>query len=275
MTAAEVTLITGTGLAKERRSVGTKSHQDVREKKLAFELGLASYTLRKFDLEQMLAMTKRVGLNNIALKSYHLPLESSAEQIGEITQKVRSAGLNLYGGGVVYMKSEAEVNRAFEYAKAAGMQTIIGVPNPELLPLVNEKVEQYNIKVAIHNHGPGDKRYPTPDSVYEKVINLDKRIGICNDIGHTIRAGIDPAESVKKFADRLLDVHVKDVTEATAKGRNVEVGRGVIDIPALLETLIEIGYSGVAAFEYEKDEDDPLPGLAESVGYVRGVLTML
>jgi inosose dehydratase len=169
----------------------------------------------------------------------------------------------------------AAVNRAFEYAEAAGMQTIIGVPEPKLLPLVNEKVEQYHIKVAIHNHGPGDKRYPTPDSAYEKVINLDKRIGICNDVGHTMRAGIDPAESMKKFANRLLDVHIKDVTEATANGRNVEVGRGVIDIPALLETLIEIEYAGVAAFEYEKDEDDPLPGLAESVGYIRGVLVIL
>lgn len=111
--------------------------------------------------------------------------------------------------------------------------------------------------------------------MYEKIKNLDKRIGICNDIGHTMRAGIDPAESVKRYADRLLDVHIKDVTEATANGRNVEVGRGVIDIPALLETLIKIGYTGVAAFEYEKDEDDPLPGLAGSVGYVKGVLAML
>jgi inosose dehydratase len=141
-----------------------------------------SYTLRKFDLEQTLTMTKRVGLNNIALKSYHLPLGSGTKKIGEIAKQVRSAGLNLYGGGVIYMKNEAEVNRAFEYAEAAGMQTIIGVPEPKLLPLVNEKVEQYHIKVAIHNHGPGDKRYPTPDSAYEKIKNLDKRIGICNDI---------------------------------------------------------------------------------------------
>jgi inosose dehydratase len=173
------------------------------------------------------------------------------------------------------MRNEEQVNQAFEYAKAAGMRVIIGVPEPNLLALVNRKVAEYDIQVAIHNHGPGDKIYPVPESVYEKIKDLDKRIGLCNDIGHTIRAGVDPAASIERFADRLLDVHIKDESAATARGSAVEIGRGVIDIPQVLRTLIKINYTGMVSFEYEKDENDPLPGLAESVGYVRGALAAI
>ena len=240
--------------------------------KIQFDLGLASYTLRNFKLDQVLAMTRRVGLKYIALKSVHLPLESTKAEIEAVATKVKDAGLELYGGGVIYMKNEAEVNQAFDYAKAAGIKVIIGAPQPELLALVNKKVQQYDIKLAIHNHGPGDKTYPTPASAYEKIKDLDKRVGLCDDIGHTQRSGVDPSESAIEFADRLLDVHIKDVSQATAKGQGVEVGRGVIDIPRYLRTLIKVGYTGVVAFEYEKDADDPLAGLAESIGYVKGVL---
>ncbi len=160
--------------------------------KQRFQLGLASYTLRKFNLDDTLAMTKRVGLKYICFKSFHLPLDSTPAQIRTVVAKVKEAGLILYGGGVISMKKEDQVHNAFDYAKAAGMKVIIGVPAPELLPLVNKKVKQYDIKVAIHNHGPGDKIYPTPASAYERIKDLDKRIGLCNDIGHTIRIGSDP-----------------------------------------------------------------------------------
>jgi inosose dehydratase len=246
-----------------------------RADKQRFQLGLASYTLRKFNLDDTLAMTKRVGLKYICFKSFHLPLDSTPAQIRDVVAKVKEAGLILYGGGVISMNTEDQVNNAFDYAKAAGMKVIIGVPAPKMLPLVNKKVKQYDIKVAIHNHGPGDKIYPTPASAYERIKDLDKRIGLCNDIGHTIRIGSDPIASAKKYADRLLDVHIKDVTEATSKGSNVEVGRGVIDIPKFLKMLIKIEYSGIVSFEYEKDAEDPLAGLAESVGYVKGVLAAI
>lgn len=243
--------------------------------KQRFKLGLASYTLRKFDLDDTLAMTKRVGLKYICFKSMHLPLDSTPAQIRSVVKKVKEAGLILYGGGVIYMGNQDQVHQAFDYAKAAGMKVIVGVPKPELLPLVDKKVKEYDIQLAIHNHGPGDKVYPTPASAYEKIKDLDRRIGLCNDIGHTIRAGSDPAVSVKKFADRLLDVHIKDVSEAAAKGHGVEIGRGVIDIPKFLKMLVKIKYSGIVSFEYEKDADDPIAGLAESVGYVRGVLAAI
>jgi len=236
------------------------------------KLGLASYTLRKFGLDETLAMTVRLGLKYICFKSFHLPLDSTPAQIQAVVAKVEQAGLFLYGGGVISMKKEADVHQAFDYAKAAGMKVIIGAPDPELLLLINKKVQEYDIKLAIHNHGPTDKLYPTPTSAYERIKDLDSRIGLCNDIGHTIRAGENPSVSAEKFADRLLDVHIKDVSEATAKGENIEVGRGVIDIPMFVRTLLKIGYQGVVSFEYEKDADDPFLGLAESVGYVRGVL---
>jgi inosose dehydratase len=243
--------------------------------KRKFELGLASYTLREFNLADTLEMTKRVGLKYICFKSMHLPLDSTPAQIRDTVQKVKDAGLILYGGGVIYMNNEKEVNGAFDYAKEAGMKVIVGVPQPELLPLVNNKVKQYDIKVAIHNHGPTDKVYPTPSSIIEKINNLDKRIGLCIDIGHTMRAGIDPSVPARKYADRLLDLHIKDVSAANKDGHAVEMGRGVIDIPEFFRTLISTGYDGKASFEYEKDAKDPLAGLAESVGYAGGVLAAI
>jgi inosose dehydratase len=239
------------------------------------KLGMASYSFREFGLEDTLAMTKRLGLEHICFKSFHLPLEGSPEEIESTAARVREAGLDLYGCGVVYMTNEAEASRAFDCARAAGMRIIVGVPNPELLDLVDKKVKEYDIRVAIHNHGPGDELYPTPESVYEKIKDLDARIGLCIDIGHTQRSGVNPEDSVLKLSDRLLDVHLKDVTASSAEGGPVEVGRGVIDIPAVLKALLKIEFRGIASFEYEKDGKDPLPGAAESVGYVRGVLSQL
>ena len=240
-----------------------------------FNLGLASYTFRKFTTEQTLAMTKRLGLKYISFKDFHMPLNSTPEQIQNTVAKVKEAGLTLYACGVIYMKSEADIQQAFDYAKAAGVKMIAGVPNYELLGSVEKKTKEYDIKVAIHNHGADFKLYPSPAIVYEKVKDLDKRIGLCIDAGHTQRAGIDPSEAVEKFADRLLDIHIKDESSATTEGTTVEMGRGVIDLVKLMRTLEKIGYTGVAAFEYEKDENDPLAGVAESVGYTRGVLACI
>lgn len=238
------------------------------------KLGLASYTLRKFDLDKTLAMTHRAGLEYICLKDMHLPLTSTPEEIAAAVAKVKAAGLKLYGCGVVSMRKPEDVERAFAYAKAAGMQRIVAMPVPEVLPLLNQKVQEFDIQIAIHNHGPGDKVWPTPESAYEKIKDLDRRIGLCMDIGHTVRIGNNLVASTRTIADRLHDVHMKDVTAATDKGQCCQLGRGVIDIPAFIRTLIELKYAGVVSFEYEADGDDPLPGLCESVGYARGVMAV-
>lgn len=238
-------------------------------------LGLASYTLRKFKLDDVIRMSKRVGLTNIALKDMHMPLNSSAEDIKKIVSQIRTAGLTLYGAGVIYMKTAQEVENAFAYASTAGLQMIIGVPEHELLPLANEQVKKYNIKLAIHNHGPGDERYSSVNDVYNKIKDLDKRIGFCIDIGHVQRIKENPIAMIEKYKDRLYDMHMKDVNKDTSDGVPVEIGRGIIDIPGVIKALSKINYTGNVAFEYEKDGDDPLAGLAESVGYVRGVMKMV
>jgi hypothetical protein len=261
-----------TAFAESRKAGSTGPAKKTRAR-FGFSLGLASYTFRAFSLEITVAMTVRLGLEKIVLKDFHLPLDSTPAEITSAASLVRACGLDLYGCGVVYMSKPAEVDRAFSYARAAGMRMIIASPDPVLLPLIEQKTRETDISLAIHNHGPGDRFYPTPAEAYERIRNLDRRLGLCLDIGHAVRSGIDPAEAARKFSDRLLDIHIKDVTASGQEGQTIEIGRGVIDIPSFLRTIIKLNYRGTLAFEFEKDEKDPLPGVAESVGFVRGVLS--
>jgi sugar phosphate isomerase/epimerase len=258
-----------------RASGGNRGKEYYFSSNSGLTLGIASYTFREFSLEETIKMTNHVGIDYIAFKSMHLPLDSSDQEIQNVKSKVNAAGLTLYGAGVIYMNSSEEVENAFHYAGVAGMRTIIGVPQHDLLDLVEKKVKETNIQVAIHNHGPGDDLYPSPESIMEKVSQLDQRIGICMDIGHTQRIGLDPADQAEKYFDRLLDIHLKDVDKPNAEGETVEIGRGIIDMPKFLNALLNRKYAGIASFEYEKDAKDPLAGLAESIGYVKGVLAVL
>jgi sugar phosphate isomerase/epimerase len=237
------------------------------------KLGLTSYTLRKFSLEQAIAMTKEAGLRYISLKDMHLPMKSTQAERQEARKKVESAGLVLMGGGVIYMKNkEDEIRDAFEYAKDAGMPTIICSPELEALDTVEKFAKKYDVRIAIHNHGPGDQHYPSPNDVLALVKGRDSRMGLCIDIGHTIRLGEDPAAAIEKSASRLYDLHMKDVSEATAKGQPAEVGKGVIDIPGVLKALIRVKYPYHVALEYEAHADDPMPGVKGSIAYIRRVL---
>jgi inosose dehydratase len=237
-----------------------------------FELGLASYTTRAFTLDQTIGMVQRVGLKHISLKSFHLPLDASESDCKAAAEKIKTAGIDFYAAGVIYMNKKEEVDQAFSYARACGIRMIIGVPAVELLSYAESMIKQYNIMLAIHNHGPGDLVYPAVTGIYEKIVQLDKRMGICMDIGHTVRLNRDPVADLNQCYDRILDIHIKDVDKKAADGQTLEIGRGVIDIPAFLKELKHLNYKGVVSLEYEKDEKDPLPGLAESVGYLRGVL---
>lgn len=248
---------------------------EVNKGKSDIKLGVASYSLRKFSTEEALDMTVRCGVNRITFKDMHLPLDSDEETIQKTVELCRKKGVTLYGAGVVYMRSPEDVDRAFEYAKTAGMEMIVGVPNHELLEYVEGKVKQYDIKLAIHNHGPGDKLYPSAESAYNLIKNRDKRMGLCIDIGHTKRINRDPEQDVKDFFDRVFDIHIKDVTAATSEGKTCIIGRGVIDFPAFMRAVVKMGYKGTLALEYEAEADDPLPGMMESFGYTKGVLAML
>lgn len=243
--------------------------------KAPFDMGIASYTFRSFPLEQAIAMTARLGMKKITLKDMHLPMKVTPAEMTAAKEKLKAAGVELSSCGVVYMKTEEEVNNGFAYAKLAGITMMVGVPDAPLLPLAEQKVKETGIALAIHNHGPNDERYPTPESAYRAIEKMDKRMGLCIDVGHTQRLGLDPSAEIERFYDRLLDVHIKDVSAADAKGTTVEIGRGVIDTPKLLRTLVKLGYSKTIHFEHEKDGKDPFPGVAESVGFVRGVLAAL
>ncbi len=240
-----------------------------------FTLGMASYTFRAFPLEQVIAMTRRLDIRKLTLKDIHLPLLSSDKEIASVLEKVKTSGLELSGCGVIYMTSEPEVHRAFAYAKSAGICMIVGVPEPGLMDLAERKVKETGIALAIHNHGPGDRRYPTPESAYRAVSSRDPRMGLCIDVGHTQRSGLDPSTEIERYFDRLLDIHCKDVSAADQQGTTMEIGRGVVDIPRLLKTLARLNYERTLHCEHEKDKNDPLPGVAESVGYLRGVLATL
>ena len=240
------------------------------------KLGLTSYTLRNFTLDEAIAMAKEAGVKYISLKEMHLPFTSTTAERQAARRKIEDAGLTLLGGGVIYMKNdEREIRRYFEYAKDAGMPTIICSPEPDALGTVEGMVREYNIRIAIHNHGPGDKKYPSPLDVLRLVNARDARLGICMDVGHTVRIGQDPVEAIQQCAGRLYDFHIKDVTAATAQGKAIEVGRGVIDIPGVLRELIKVQYPYHLALEYEAKPAAPMAGMCESFGFIRGTLTGL
>lgn len=244
-------------------------------RKPLFEFGVASYSLRAFTLEAAIDMTRRLGIRRLTLKEMHLPLTSTEQEMQASLEKIRAAGMELVSCGVIYMQTEEDVRRAFAYAKRAGLKYLVGVPDVPLLDLTEQLVKETDISIAIHNHGPTDKRFPSPESAYALIKNMDGRMGLCLDMSHTMRMGLDPAREAERFFDRVLDVHIKDVSSADAQGKTVEIGRGVIDIPRFLATMVRLKYSRTMHFEFEKDEKDPLPGMAESVGYVRGVLSTM
>ncbi len=237
-----------------------------------FSVGMAGYTFKEFTVEETIEMMKRIGVTNLSLKDFHMPMNSTQEQISSIIGKFRSAGINVYTVGVVYMKTQNAVDQAFEYAKMAGVRTIVGAPDYALLPYVEKKIKAYDFKMAIHNHGPDNPLYPNATDIWNHIKDLDARIGICIDIGHTTRDGHDPCADILKYRSRIYDMHVKDVDKASKEGETVEMGRGIINIPEVIETLRKIKYSGSCSLEFEKDMKDPLPGIAESIGYLKGVM---
>ncbi len=168
---------------------------------------------------------------------------------------------------------EADIRKAFEYALDIGVSTIVCAPSHDAIPILDKLVQEFDIKLAIHNHGPEDKGFfPSPFDVMRAVEKFDKRIGLCIDVGHTARAGVDPADAILKCQERLYDVHVKDISAMGNKNTPIEAGRGILDSKSILAALLKIKYQGLVGFEYEKDAKDPIPGLAESVGYNKGLL---
>ena len=238
------------------------------------KIGVATYTFRKFPLEATIKGVQRVGLHYVSIKDFHMPRNTTAEQRKETVQKFKDAGITpLSCGNITMDNTEKSVRDAFEYARDAGIPTIVCSPHPDSFAILDKIVKEFDIKLAIHNHGPEDKRFPSPYDVYKAVQPFDKRIGLCIDLGHAARAGAEPAEAILKCRDRLYDVHLKDIADLGKTSHPVESGRGVLNLKAVMNALVEIKFPYMADFEYEKDADDPLAGLAESVGYTHGILS--
>ncbi len=246
--------------------------QPAPDTKEAFKLGMAGYTFVKFDLETTLKTMQRCDVHYLCIKDFHLPIESSDEEIAAFHEKCASYGVTGYGVGPLYMRSKEDIDKYFDYAERVGVKLIVGVPNYDLLPYVDQKVKEYGFTFAIHLHGPDQEIYQDADVVWEKTKDLDRRIGMCLDIGHDTRNGKDPVADLEKYHTRVFDMHLKDVTGDTKLGYSVEVGRGIIDFPALVRMLRKVNYTGVVSLEHERNMDDPFMGIAESIGYFRAML---
>lgn len=264
-----VSLFISSVMAQQAERPGPQPAPETGEK---FKVGMAGYTFVNFDLDKTLETMQRADVHYLCIKDFHLPFKSTDAEIVAFHAKLKEKGVTGYAVGPIYMKTEAEIDNAFEYAKRVGVKLIVGVPNYELLPYVDKKVKEYDFNYAIHLHGPDIKIYPDADDVWNHVKDLDPRIGMCLDVGHDSRNGKDPVADLKKYHSRVFDVHIKDVTGPTKLGYSLEVGRGIINFPAFVKMLREVGYNGVCSLEHEKDMKDPFMGIAESIGYFRAII---
>jgi sugar phosphate isomerase/epimerase len=240
------------------------------------KLGLASYSTRKLTLDQTLELCRELEIRRLHLKDVHLPMTATPEVAAATRAKIQAAGLELVGGGTITLKNDpAQVRAAFEYVRAAGIPLIVAAPEPLAFDLIEKAIQEFDVKVAVHNHGPEDKAFPAPQDAYKLLKGRDERFGLCMDIGHAARAGVDPVKTVDEVRDRLLDIHVKDLKDKMVKESQCEVGKGVFDIPGLFRALTRIGFTGHVALEYEINEADPRIGIKESFSYMRGVLDAL
>jgi len=244
---------------------------------IGLKLGVASYSLRNFSRQQAIEMTKTLGTRYINLKSVHLPYEASPLEMVAARREIEGAGLQIVGGGMITFETDTDegVRRYFDYAKAAGMPLVVGTCKPGVLPRIEKFVKQYDIKLAIHNHGPGDENFPSPYDALKAVKGMDPRMGLCIDLGHTVRTGTDVVRAVADAGPRLLDMHAKDLRDLKVAESQCIVGEGEIPIAEIFRQLEGMKYAGYVNLEYEIEPDNPLPGMKQSFAYMRGVLAGL
>lgn len=236
-------------------------------------VGVASYSLRAFPLAEMLQDIKRLGVHSVSLKEVHLPLTSTPDERRQVRQQAEGLGLEIHSCGVIYLKSdEAQMRQALDYVRDLGASIAVVGLTRDMLPMLDKVIRDYELKAAIHNHGPKDPRFPSPLQVYEAIKPFDRRIGLCMDIGHTFRMHEDLISDVKQTHERLYSMHFKDLDSDHVDAKGVPVGTGVMPIIPLLRELVQSGYGGEVQLEYEVESKDPLPGMAESFGFMRGVL---
>jgi sugar phosphate isomerase/epimerase len=243
------------------------------------KLAVATYSLRNFKRPEAIKMIQELGIKFADVKEFHIPIkDATPEEWKQDAKEFRDAGIKLVACGNVDMKKPEEQRRAFEYAKTCGFPTIVCAPTEEQLPAIEKLVKEYNIKIAIHNHGPEDKFFSTPKMVYDAVKNMDPRMGLCIDIGHTARTGADVVESIQMAGPRLYEMHFKDLKDPhnpdwkVGRDSQVNVGDGVLPIKEIFQALIKQKYQGYCSLEYEINAKDPLAGMKRSFDYMRKVI---
>ncbi len=235
-------------------------------------LGVATYSLRKFSRADAIRMLGRLGVRYVSVKSFHLPYENSPEELRRGAQEFRDAGFTILSGGNIDLTNPAALRPMFEYAKTCGMPMMVCAPSHATLDAVEKLVQEYDVKTAIHNHGPEDRHFPTPESVLAAVRDRDPRMGLCIDCGHTTRTGADVVEWIRRAGPRLFDIHIKDLKDLLGKDTQCAVGDGAMPVVAIFKQLRAMNYQGGVMLEYEIDPEDPLPGMIRSLAYMRGVL---
>ena len=237
------------------------------------QLGVASYSFRKFDRAHVIDFMKQLKTPFLSVKDFHLPV-GTPDEIKKGSAEFAAGGVQLVSAGVIYfpLDEDADMRRKFEYCKLAGVPRIIAGPTKQTLPRLERFAKEYDLKIAIHNHGPEDKEFPSPLDALNAVKDMDPRMGLCIDVGHTARAGTDIVEAIHKAGARLYDVHIKDLTNPRDRESYVDVGDGILPIPKIFEALIAVDYKGYVDLEHEIQADNPMPGMIKSFAYMRGVL---
>jgi sugar phosphate isomerase/epimerase len=265
--------VLGHGLEHDR----TDNMPSRAETEPAVRLGVASYSLRNFSRDYVIQATRDIGTRFVNIKSFHQPYESSTEQLEAGRRAFESAGLQIVGGGTITLakNDDADIRFYFDYARTSGMPLMVIAPTRETLPRIERFVREYDIKVAVHNHGPEDEHFPGPQDVLPVIRDMDPRVGVCLDVGHTARTGIDVIDAVEMCGERLLDMHMKDLKDLSDRESQSVVGEGAVPVARLFEALTRLNYGGYVNLEYEIDPFDPVPGMKRSFAFMRGVLAGL
>ena len=272
------TALAATALASPNAAFASFREHPTADAAPQIRLGVASYTFRNFERAKLIGFLKQLNVSTVNLKDVkdHLPFDAQPETAA--LADYSAAAIKLHAAGTIYFEKDedADIRSKFEYCKRAGIPVIVaGDPAPETLPGIEKFVREYDIRFAIHNHGPEDKLWHSPLDVLKAVKNMDPRIGCCIDVGHTVRAGTDVVQAIHEVGPRLFNVHMKDLTDFSDKESQVAVGEGKMPVAKIFQALAAINYQGFVDLEYEIFPDNPMPGVLASFAYMRGVLAGL
>ncbi len=223
-------------------------------------LGLQSYTLRAFKVDRVIELAKEVGFAHIEFTRVHANAVTPAAEIERIKRLMAEAGLRISAQGVnQFTKDHAANRKVFELAKRLGNRNISADPSEDSFDSLEKLVAEYNVRIAIHNHGPG-ARYDKIADALKAIKGRDPRIGACADLGHYIRSAEDPVKAIRLFGDRLYGVHLKDFAEPKKDAKGVILGRGQLDLVAVYKALKQINFpaDGALSLEYEEHKENPI-----------------